>query len=58
VALDSLSADLSHADAVDLLWFHLGPHAWITLVGERGWPFDRARTWIAHAACRTLLQDW
>jgi AcrR family transcriptional regulator len=58
VALDSLSADLSHADAVDLLWFHLGPHAWITLVGERGWPFDRARTWIAHATCRALLQDW
>ncbi|MFJ4849333.1 TetR/AcrR family transcriptional regulator [Streptomyces sp. NPDC088733] len=57
VALGSLAAGVSHAEAVDLLWFHLGPHAWITLVGERGWPFDRARTWIADAACRALLRN-
>ncbi|MDX3099050.1 TetR/AcrR family transcriptional regulator [Streptomyces sp. ME19-03-3] len=56
-ALDALSADVSPAEAVDLLWFHLGPHAWITLVGEREWSFDRARAWIARAACRALLQD-
>ncbi|MFE6555605.1 TetR/AcrR family transcriptional regulator [Streptomyces sp. NPDC057746] len=58
VTLESLAADVSHAESVDLLWFHLGPHAWMTLVGERGWPFDRAQTWIAHSTRRALLQDW
>jgi AcrR family transcriptional regulator len=56
-ALHALRADVSHAAAVDLLWFHLGPHAWITLVGERGWAFDRAESWIAGAACRELLEQ-
>ncbi|MFB7288506.1 TetR/AcrR family transcriptional regulator [Actinacidiphila glaucinigra] len=56
-ALDALRADVSRAEAVDLLWFHLGPHAWSTLVGERGWAFDRAQSWITRAACRELLQE-
>ncbi|MFD8077820.1 TetR/AcrR family transcriptional regulator [Streptomyces sp. NPDC059718] len=56
VALDALRSEVGRAEAVDVLWFHLGPHAWITLVGERGWAFDRAQTWIARAACRELLQ--
>ncbi|MDX2701776.1 TetR/AcrR family transcriptional regulator [Streptomyces sp. PA03-6a] len=56
VALDALRSEVSRAEAVDVLWFHLGPHAWITLVGERGWAFDRAQTWIARAACRELLK--
>ncbi|MEU2113904.1 MULTISPECIES: TetR/AcrR family transcriptional regulator [Streptomyces] len=58
VALDALRADVSHAEAVDILWFHLGPHAWMTLVGERAWPFDRAQTWTAHSACWALLKDY
>lgn len=57
VALDALRSEVSRAEAVDVLWFHLGPHAWITLVGERGWAFDRAQTWIARAACRELLKQ-
>lgn len=56
-ALDALRADVSRGEAVDLLWFHLGPHAWSTLVGERGWAFDRAQSWITQAACRELLQE-
>jgi AcrR family transcriptional regulator len=55
VALGALRSEVSRSEAVDVLWFHLGPHAWITLVGERGWAFDRAQTWIARAACRELL---
>jgi AcrR family transcriptional regulator len=57
VTLDALRADVSRAEAVDLLWFHLGPHAWMTLVGERGWPFDRTQTWIARSACQALLKE-
>ncbi|MFD9006715.1 TetR/AcrR family transcriptional regulator [Streptomyces sp. NPDC059582] len=56
VALDALRAEVNRAEAIDLLWFHLGPHAWITLVGERGWSFDRAQTWIAGSACQALLR--
>jgi AcrR family transcriptional regulator len=55
--LDGLRADVSRAEAVDLLWFYLGPHAWITLVGERGWSFARARSWTARSACQALLKD-
>ncbi|MGW3247743.1 TetR/AcrR family transcriptional regulator [Streptomyces sp. NPDC001070] len=57
VALDALRADVSRAEAVDLLWFHLGPHAWMTLVGERGWPFDRTQTWITRSASQALLKE-
>ncbi|GGT02607.1 TetR/AcrR family transcriptional regulator [Streptomyces chromofuscus] len=57
VALDALRADVSPAEAVDILWFHLGPHAWMTLVGQRAWSFDRAQTWTARAACQALLKD-
>ncbi|MDF6040990.1 TetR/AcrR family transcriptional regulator [Streptomyces sp. JH14] len=57
VALDALRADVSPAEAIDLLLFYLGPHAWITLVGERAWPFDRAQAWIAQSACQALLKE-
>ncbi|MER5410845.1 TetR/AcrR family transcriptional regulator [Streptomyces sp. NPDC002769] len=57
VALGALRAEVNRAEAIDLLWFHLGPHAWITLVGERGWPFERAQDWIARSACHALLSD-
>lgn len=54
-ALDALLPGISREDAVDVLWFHVGPHAWQTLVGERGWTFDRAQAWIARSACQALL---
>jgi hypothetical protein len=57
VALGALRAEVNRAEAIDLLWFYLGPHAWITLVGERGWPFARAQDWIARSACHALLSD-
>ncbi|MFF4692975.1 TetR/AcrR family transcriptional regulator [Streptomyces sp. NPDC001307] len=57
VDLDALCDEVSPSDAVDLLFFHLGPHAWMTLVGERKWSFDRTQTWIARAACRALLRN-
>ncbi|MGI5516966.1 TetR/AcrR family transcriptional regulator [Streptomyces sp. CA-106131] len=57
MALDALRADVSPEEAIDLLLFYLGPHAWITLVGERAWPFDRAQAWIAQSACQALLKE-
>ncbi|MFD5572594.1 TetR/AcrR family transcriptional regulator [Streptomyces cadmiisoli] len=57
VELGALRGDVSREEAVDLLWFHLGPHAWMTLVGERAWPFDRAQAWTARSACQALLKD-
>ncbi|AVH57484.1 MULTISPECIES: TetR/AcrR family transcriptional regulator [Streptomyces] len=58
LALDALRADVPRAEAIDMLWFYLGPRAWMTLVGERSWPFDRAQTWTAHSACQALLEDY
>jgi AcrR family transcriptional regulator len=57
LTLKGLRADVSHADALDLLWFYAGPYAWTTLVGQRAWTFDRAQTWIARSACHALLRD-
>ncbi|MGY5036209.1 TetR/AcrR family transcriptional regulator [Streptomyces sp. 900116325] len=57
VDLDALGDEVSRSDAIDLLFFRLGPHAWMTLVGERKWSFDQTQTWIARAACRALLTN-
>ncbi|MFJ4467231.1 TetR/AcrR family transcriptional regulator [Streptomyces sp. NPDC089424] len=57
VALDALRVDVPRAEAIDLLWFYLGPQAWMTLVGDRGWPFDRAQNWATRSACQALLKD-
>ncbi|MFF3890338.1 TetR/AcrR family transcriptional regulator [Streptomyces sp. NPDC001914] len=57
VRLDALQAGIGHPTAIDLLFFYLGPHAWMTLVGERGWSFERTETWIARAASRALLKN-
>jgi AcrR family transcriptional regulator len=54
-ALDALKPVLNQAAAVDVLWFYLGRPAWYTLVGERGWDFDRAEAWLADAAQQALL---
>ncbi|MEU1535090.1 TetR/AcrR family transcriptional regulator [Streptomyces fagopyri] len=56
LTLDALRPGISRSEAVDLLYFHLGPHAWMTLVGERSWSFDRTQTCIAHLACEALLK--
>ncbi|MFG1705097.1 TetR/AcrR family transcriptional regulator [Nonomuraea sp. M3C6] len=53
--LNALRPELDHAGAFDLLWFFLGESAWMTLVGERGWDFDRAEAWMAGAAQQALL---
>jgi AcrR family transcriptional regulator len=41
--------------AVDTLWFYFGQNAWFSLVGDRGWTFDRAEAWLLDAASRDLL---
>lgn len=55
VELGSLRPEVDTAYALDVLWFHFGPHAWTTLVGQRGWDFDRAEAWAARAAEHALL---
>ena len=54
--LDALRPDLDVAQAVDALWFYFGQNAWASLVGERGWTFDRAEEWLRAAAARELLR--
>jgi AcrR family transcriptional regulator len=56
IALDALREDLDRAAAVDVLWFYLGRPGWNTMVGDRGWDFDRAEAWLAKAAEQALLR--
>jgi AcrR family transcriptional regulator len=57
VVLDALRPGIDRDQALDLLWFYLGQNAWFTLVGERGWAFDRAEEWLAGAARQALLGE-
>ena len=54
VAVRALRSDLDHLRAVDLLWFHFGQEAWLTLVSDRGWTFGQAETWLAESAKHAL----
>jgi hypothetical protein len=40
-----------------MLWFFLGPDAWYSLVGDRGWTFEQAMRWLLDAARRDLLTE-
>jgi hypothetical protein len=56
-ALDALKQGMDAAMAVDVLWFYLGRPGWHTLVGERGWDFDRAEAWLVDSARQALLRN-
>jgi AcrR family transcriptional regulator len=53
--LDALPPETGPAEAADILWFYFGPSAWYSLVGDRGWTFDRAARWLLQAARGALL---
>jgi AcrR family transcriptional regulator len=53
--LGALPAGIGPDEAADVLWFYFGPGAWYSLVGDRGWTFDRAAEWLLQAARRALL---
>ena len=55
--LDGLRTGITVTDAVDVLWFHFGQNAWCSLVGDRGWTFDRAERWLLRAVGRELLTE-
>lgn len=55
VQLGGLREGIDRGTALDVLWFHLGQRAWFTLVGDRGWSFDRAQAWLSESAGRALL---
>ena len=57
IALDALRPQIDRDQAIDLLWFYLGRSPWFTLVGERGWTFDRAEAWLAGSARHALLRE-
>jgi AcrR family transcriptional regulator len=57
VTLKGLAPGIDRTQALDLLWFYFGQPAWFTLVGTRGWTFDRAQDWLTRVARRELLRD-
>jgi hypothetical protein len=56
VDLGALRPGIGAAEATDALWFYFGQNAWCSLVGERGWTFDRAEEWLRESARRDLLR--
>lgn len=55
--LGALRPGVSLGRAADVLWFYFGPNAWYSLIGDRGWTFDQAETWLLEAARHDLLAD-
>lgn len=53
--LGELASTLTVPDAVDLLWFYLGPPPWRTTI-EMGWSWDRAEAFLAENAKRVVLE--
>lgn len=56
-AADGLRADLSIAEAADVIWATNSPELYVLLTGERGWSPDRYERWLADSWCRLLLPD-
>jgi len=54
--LDGLQAGLSDQQAIDILWFYLGHHAWHLLAFERQWSWDTAEQWLADQATAALCR--
>ena len=53
--LDALRPGIGIDDCVDLLWFYFGYSSYFTLHDDNGWSYERAQSWLAEQACRTLL---
>jgi AcrR family transcriptional regulator len=53
--LDALTGDLSHQEAVDLVWLAMDPALFDRLVRMRGWAVARFEEWLGEDLCRQLL---
>lgn len=54
--LGELASTLTVSDAVDLLWFYLGPPPWRTTI-EMGWSWDHAEAFLADAAKHAVVDQ-
>ena len=54
-ALGPLRDDLDLDAATDVLWLLKDPALYTALVGDRGWPAERYRAWLAHTMQASLL---
>jgi AcrR family transcriptional regulator len=52
-----LRADLSEAEAADVLWFVAGPETYRHLAIEQGWTPERYEPWLAQALAALLLRE-
>jgi AcrR family transcriptional regulator len=53
--LDALTGDLTHEEAVDLVWLATDPGLFHRLVRTRGWTTARFEEWLAETLRRQLL---
>jgi AcrR family transcriptional regulator len=53
--LGALKADVTVADAADVLWFYFGYYSYLTLTDENGWSLPDAEEWLLGQASSALL---
>lgn len=51
-----LRAELTPAEAVDMIWSVTGPESYVELVFERGWSADRYESWLTDALRLLVLR--
>ena len=54
--LDALTTQVTHQEAVDLIWLAMDPALFDRLVRARRWTTRRFEEWLADALCRQLLR--
>ncbi|AGB23663.1 transcriptional regulator [Mycobacterium sp. JS623] len=55
--LDALTTQITHREAVDLIWLAMDPGLFDRLVRLRRWSPRRFKAWLGDALCRQLLAD-
>ena len=53
--IGALKPGLTREQAVDVLWFFLGHHAWNLLVSHQQWTWDETEHWLCHQLSAALL---
>jgi AcrR family transcriptional regulator len=53
--LKALTAEITHQEAVDLVWLAMDPALFDRLVRVRRWPAGRFKEWLGENLCRQLL---
>jgi AcrR family transcriptional regulator len=54
VTVGGVPADMTAAEALDILWFYFGYSGFFTLVDDNRWSYDQAQRWLVDQAATAL----